>query len=149
MAEFTSLQTTQLGTIAEQIIINDFASSKNYFPYTPNKLSSHPIDAVLISGHSQVWLDVKCKSRRKHYADTGFDSSDVESYLKAPQQVYILWLDIVQKKIYGNFLKRLIPFRKDEGKITYFPLDKMVLFRDMTESEYKSLKQLEASKYYK
>lgn len=146
--EFTALTTTKLGTKAEEIIINEFATSKGFFPYTPNKLASHPIDAILVSGHCQVWLDIKCKSRRKYFYDTGCDKKDIDAYLKAPCEVYLLWVDIVQKKIYGNFLKRLNQFRKDENGITYFPLDKMIHFRDMTEEEVVSLKEFERSNYY-
>jgi|LakMenEpi03Aug12_release.lakeMendotaPanAssembly.Ray.scaffolds.fasta_scaffold704687_2 hypothetical protein len=146
---FQDLTTTKLGSAAESMLIAEFAKSKNYYPYTPAIDASHPIDCLMLSGTSIWMLDLKCKSRRKYFADTGFDTADVEKYSTYPFPVYILWADIVQRKIYGNWLKKLLPYKKVDGVITYFPLDMMIEYRDMTDYEYEQLKKLEQSKYYK
>jgi hypothetical protein len=146
--KFLNLTTTQLGTTAESMLIAEFAKSKGYFPYTPEIQASHPIDCLMLSGSSIWMMDLKCKSRRKYFADTGCDTLDVEKYINYPFPVYILWADIVQKKIYGNWLVKLYPHKKVENNITYFPLDMMVKYRDMTDDEYEELKKLERSKYY-
>jgi hypothetical protein len=148
MNNFNDLNTTKLGTVAENIIIAEFGISKGYMPYTPLINASHPIDCIMMSGTSMWLLDVKCKSRRKYFADTGFDTTDVEKYMQQKIPVYILWADIIEKKIYGNWLKKLYPYKKVEKDITYFPLDQMIFFRDLTENEYIQLKELENSKYY-
>lgn len=147
MNNFGQLKTTQLGELAEAMIASEFCKSKGYSPFGPLMEGSHMIDCVMISGSSVCYLDLKCKSKRKYYPDTGFDTADVEKYMTYYFPVYILWADIVQKKIYGNWLKKLIPHKKVEGVITYFPLDKMIFYRDMTQEEFEQLKTLENNKY--
>ncbi len=144
---FTGLTTTQLGTLAEQLYIEEFADSINYGYYNAPSHRSHSIDSILMSGASIILLDIKCKSSRKFYPDTGFDLADYESYIEKNKKfpVYILFVDITKKKIYGNFLQRLTPTY--EGNIVYFPLSEMKLFRKMSEDEYKQLKSLERSNY--
>ncbi len=146
--DFSALTTTILGTKAEQILISEFARKMGYFPFIPGIDTSHPIDAICLSGASIWLLDIKCKSRRKYFFDTGMDRIDAIKYMGYPFPVYVLWADIVQKKVYGNWIKKLMPYSEIKDEYIYFPLDKMIPFRDLTEQEYIELKELERSSYY-
>lgn len=145
--EFTKLQTTKLGTLAENLIINEFSTKKGYIPTTPSIDGPHLIDAICFNGETIFGLDVKCKSSRTYFPDTGCDTADILKYNQYPFPVYLLWVDPKTGEIYGNWLKKLDKHKKIEGKYCYFPLDKMVKFRDLTEKEIKELKQLENSNY--
>ncbi len=145
--EFSALTTTKLGELAEKFYVNEFVVNKGYTPYTPSIVNiSHPIDVTCFTGPNHIWsLDVKAKSRRIK-GDTGIDTRDYYSYNSSKKPVYVLWADILEKKLYGNWLRKLTA--TFEGNIVYFPLTEMIFYRDMTEFEHTSLKKLENSNYY-
>ena len=147
MNKFTQLQTTKLGYAAEEMLINEFITSKGYTPFTPSNEGSHQIDALAFGKNGIEWmLDVKAKSRRLHYSDTGIDLADYHKYMSYDKPVYILFADILTGTVYGNWISKLTPNR--ENNIMYFPLDEMKEYRKLTQIEHATLKMLEQSKYY-
>lgn len=144
---FRKLETTKMGELAEGIIINEFAKSKGYQAFIPAHDGSHYIDAICTNGFQQFGLDIKCKSSRTYYPDTGCDTADVEKYLTYPFEVYILWLDPKTGEAYGNWLKILNKYKTVDGNCTYFPLKKMKPYRKLTQEEISALKKHENSNY--
>lgn len=150
MASFSALTTVKLSDYTESIFIPEFAKqfkSKAYIP--EDESTSHIIDCMLFSGFSFIYgLDIKAKCRRKWYDDTGADTKDIDNYLKLPFDIYLLWVCPIEKKVYGNWLSYLKEFRITEGKYTYFPLNKMELFRNLTKEETEIILKYTRSKYY-
>ena len=148
MNNFLQLTTTKLGTLAEQMLINEFITGKGYFPFTPSADGSHPVDSCAFSWSGVSWyMDVKAKSRRKYYEDTGIDLADYNKYIKYDKPTYLLFADLVQGTVYGNWISNLRI--KTEGDVIYFPLEDMIHYRNLTDVEQATLKQYEQSKYYK
>jgi hypothetical protein len=102
----------------------------------------------MLSGASIFGLDIKAKCRRKWYEDTGMDLADYKTYLKLPFQVYILWCCPIEKRVYGNWLSILKDCMTIDGNCVYFPLNRMVPFRDLTEDETSFILKHTNSKYY-
>lgn len=156
--EFNQLQTTKLGTAAENMLIREFAQSKGYMPFGPLVDGPHAIDSLMMSGCSLWGMDVKCKSSLYYYPETGIDAADYWKYINYPFPVYLLFADIKdnQRKVYGQWIKKLSidpgtkPYagktEKQDGCM-YFQLSAMTEYRALTDFEYQSLKVLENSKY--
>jgi hypothetical protein len=148
MNNFNNLQTTKLGTLAEDMLINEFIFNKGFQPFVPGYDGSHHVDSMALSPTGVTfYMDCKAKSRRKYYADTGIDLADYNKYKGFDKPTYILFADLVQGTVYGNWIQKLDP--KVEGSIVYFQLDQMVHYRDMSEVEKATLREYENSKYYK
>lgn len=150
MAAFSALTTVKISDYTESIFIPEFAKRFKSKAYTPEDESkSHLIDCVLFSGFSHIYgLDVKAKCRRKFYHDTGADTKDIENYLKLPFDTYLLWVCPIEKRVYGNWLSHLNQFKTIEGKYTYFPLEEMIDFRELTQEETEVILKYTRSKYY-
>lgn len=70
---------------------------------------AHLIDFIVELNKNLIFaVDVKTKAMMKKYAETGFDFSQYEKYRKFSQRahmpVLIIWVDPLNKTIYGNFL---------------------------------------------
>lgn len=143
------LKTTMLGTKAEELFLEEFVRSKGYEPFAPMGNKSHSIDVHCFSGNSHCFsLDMKCKSSQMFRPWTGFDKADYNHYKSMDTKehpVYILFADIKQKEVYGNWLVRLKPIFEED--IVYFELSQMIPYRRMTDEEYQQLKQYEQSNY--
>lgn len=148
--EFNDLQTTKFGTLAEDIVINEFILSKGYIPYKPSVSMSHPFDgiAATMSAGTEWYLDVKAKSRMVYMPMTGIDIADWNKYLTYKQPVYLLFCDPTMGEIYGQWCTRLINQPSNKyGDVIVWPLSAMTHYRYMNESEIGALKQLENSNY--
>lgn len=149
MAAFSALTTVKLSDYTEKLFIPEFSRKFNCKVYTPNETNkSFPIDCIALSGFSMLGLDIKAKCRRKFYEDTGADTKDIETYLMLPFDVYLLWVCPIEKRVYGNWLSVLNEFKNVVGKYTYFPLNQMVDFRDLTQEETDYILRYTRSNYY-
>jgi len=146
--DFSALTTIALSDYTEEIFVPEFGRKHGYFPFKPAINASHPIDSLMLSGASIFGLDIKAKCRRKWYEDTGCDYNDIKTYLKLPFPVYLLWCCPIEKRVYGNWLNVLKDCMTIEGSCAYFPLNRMIPFRDLTNDETKFILDNTRSKYY-
>jgi hypothetical protein len=149
--KFTELTTTKLGTLAEDMLINEFVASKGYMPMTPSINGPHDVDAICTKRGCKTWaLDVKAKSRLKYFSGTSIDRADYITYTTQDYPVYILIADMASGTAYGQWIDKLqlmnIPSIPDN--LVTFPLSGMTYYRDLTGIEQETLKQYERSKYY-
>jgi hypothetical protein len=128
------------GEIGESCI-DAILKDRGFVAYSPPE-GSHPIDRFYL--HTKTFktiiVDVKTKSKRKLYPDTGFDLKDYEKYLQIYKntgiKVLIIFIDQDMREIYGNTIDKLseevniggVHYPKIEGsydgqKLIYFSID--------------------------
>ena len=108
---FNCLHTTRKGTIAERYV-RDVLISKGWHIYTYAAEQSHPVDMIAITPDNRlVAVEVKCKSARIYYTDTGIDRNDYYAYHNLQTQlnlpVLLLFVDNNNQSVYGNYLDHL------------------------------------------
>jgi hypothetical protein len=143
---FWSLKETKYGTLAENMVLQEFIHSKGYYPYVPGDKNSHPVDAICVSGSSVFACEMKCKARLLKWNETGIDINQYNQYMNLPFKVYILFVDWMSGKVYGNWLSKL-EISRQIGEIYTFRIDDMVVYRALTQQEITKLKQNESSNY--
>lgn len=135
----------------------------NYTIYTPKYCNNpHPFDRLVESPNGKLFIgEVKTKPHRKHYPDTGFNKKHLWSYFqiwyKYNLDVFIYFVDTLQKRCYGNWLQEITKPRNIEhnGKIleyiryerdgrtgqslVYFPLVAMEPIFDIPNHNLKTL----------
>lgn len=149
MNNFLNRQTSKLGTMAEEMVLQEFAGSKGYLAY-PAPQVAHPFDAFCISGSSMFALEVKCKSRMTYRPETGIDTKDFNEYQSSPIPIYLLFVDPLAGEVYGQWMRKIARQPTHTWKdTTSFPLSAMTHYRYLTETEVNSLKELENSNYNK
>lgn len=139
----------EYGNIAENMVFNALKQMGFYSipKYLYNKEGSPSIfglyssyavpDIDTAKDGFRFWIEVKRKSRRIYYPDTGFPLKNYESYLKIQEitgnEVFILFVDEKNNACYGNWLnnikqpfklnKKIYPLIEgDYSKIIYFPI---------------------------
>ncbi|CAA6810269.1 MAG: Unknown protein [uncultured Sulfurovum sp.] len=153
MNNFLKLETTKLGTAAEDMVGSEFIISKGYMPFNPAVSCSHPIDFIAMSGASKFNLDVKAKSRMVYLPYTGIDLKDYNEYKTYTEPTYLLFVDPSSSSVYGQWLSRLDkhPSKIYGGgnmeEVIVWPVSGMTHYRDLTTEETKTLKQYENSNY--
>ena len=108
---FNCLHTTRKGTIAERFV-RDVLISKGWHIYTYAAEQSHPVDMIAITDNGRlIAVEVKCKSARIYYTDTGIDRNDYYAYHDFQSQhnlpVLLLFVDNNNQSVYGNYLDHL------------------------------------------
>lgn len=109
--------------------------------------SSHLIDTLVLgSSFNYFYAEIKTKSHRTYYNDTGCNINAYKGYKKCEKK-HPVWMFFVDEKagwIYGQSLSIL---DKSEGcypleveGYIYFPLSKMIKFIKLTEDEIEKLK---------
>jgi hypothetical protein len=162
--DFRDLRTTKKGEYAEEIIDN-FLIRKGFIvckPVEDNK--SHYIDRVIYRKKNKkelIWVDVKCKSSRKYYPDTGFDYADYEKYkdiVTSGSKVVLFFVNEETQSVYGGLLTDLEKPKKVgkknyplieycNVKVIYFPLENMQTFFKFSDFDSVELKKLTDSNY--
>ena len=104
-------------------------------------------------------LDIKTYPRRSRFPDTGINLDHYEKYMQAPNDFYLLFVDQLEKKVYGNQLKELnkptvvnaitYPLFDGSGdkRKVYFPLQNMELYAPLPDDICEELKKLSNSGY--
>lgn len=134
---------------------------KGYMLASFEEGAAHPCDNIVSKWDMQFRaLDIKTYPRRFYYPDTGINYDHYEKYLKSPNPFYLIFVDDIEKKIYGNSLcelnKRIsvngiiYPFMygNGENKKMYFPLQSMELYTNLRDDTCEELRKLSNSNYY-
>lgn len=70
-----------------------------------------PVPDIDVSGNERFWLEVKRKERMHQHPATGFSSRIFNCYLEVQKitktPVYILFIDKLERKCYGNWINVL------------------------------------------
>lgn len=144
---FNKLKTTRLGTIGE-FYIPEFCKANSVKCYQPSTDGSYPVDSIGLNNKYEPFaIEVKTKARMIYYDETGMDSNDHIIYMKMPFPVYVLFVDSLSKSIYGQWISKLDKCKRIDGRITYYPLEVMEHYRDLSEAEVIELKSLSNSNY--
>ena len=152
--------TVKKGNLGEEII-SRFLERKGYVIYSPEtKDKAHAFDRLAIKDKEQIIIaEIKTKARRNKYADTGIDKRNYDQYVKIQNKynipVFIFFVDEMLKKVYGNWLSKLIIPIIIEGKqyplilnnIIYFPLVNMINIAELSEQQITELKKLSNRNY--
>lgn len=151
MNSFERLNTTRLGTVAEQMLINEFCLNRGYTPMTPNIQGPHQIDCICTKKDSKTFgLEIKAKSRLNNWEATSIDTNDYLAYLQADYPVYLLIADLHpdEERVYGGWVHKLtpLPFTVTDG-LTTFPLSGMTHYRALTSDELETLRAFENNNY--
>jgi hypothetical protein len=161
---FTRLPTTRKGAIAEEYV-RDVLITKGWHIYAYAAQQSHPVDMLAFTPDNRlVAVEVKCKSARLYYPDTGIDLNDYHAYHNFQMQhnlpILILFVDNYRKQVYGNYLEQLsqpitIVDNKREliypmvvDQYVYFPLQLMEHYADVPPAIVRVLNSHTMSKYY-
>ncbi|QLG46039.1 hypothetical protein [Costertonia aggregata] len=153
---FEELATTKKGNLGERICIEHF-HSKGLVVMTSITDSAHAFDIMVWQGKEKPCIvDIKTKASRTHYPDTGFDTADLDHYLKISEKhnmpVAIFFVDEHRKEVYwgelGDLLQerevtegnRTLKYPRSEWNITYFPLEAMNKLCDLDDVQVKELK---------
>lgn len=141
MTAFTQLRTTRKGAIGERIA-RRLLERRGWTVYKPARDNTpHPIDFLVFRpGRPVMAVDVKTYPRRRHYSDTGIDSADWYAYKSFSCPVSLIFVDEVQRSVYGATISTLEPLARSEGLKTYFPLDAMTVISTLTAEELAQLK---------
>jgi hypothetical protein len=94
-------------------IVRGILERKGFVVYKPNTEGAHAFDVLAIKDKKLcIALDVKAKSRRNKYADTGINRRHYETYRQFSQRhqmpFWVIFVDEMIGKIYGNTLEELM-----------------------------------------
>lgn len=107
------------GEYGEQIV-RRILEGKGFVVYKPNTEGAHAFDVLAIKDKRLcIALDVKAKSRRNKYADTGINLRHFETYKRFSDRhtmpFWLIFVDEMLGKIYGNTLEELAKPIEVEG----------------------------------
>lgn len=154
---FSERLTTQKGDYAESIIDGKLLD-RGWVIYKPvNQNTAHSFDRLCIKDKKVCMIaEVKAKSKRKYYPDTGINYKHYQDYKLMMENhgldTFLFFVDEEVGKIYGNYLSKLekpdcysfngqeISYPKIEKnsygkKIIYFHIELMVKIADLNEEE--------------
>ncbi len=146
--DFNNLPTTKLGNIGEGFI-SEFCRAKKARSYGPSMDGSNPVDSFCINESLRVFgIEVKTKARLSMENATGYDEDDHKKYLAMDVPVYILFVDYLYRKIYGQWVKKLDKVKQSFADgLLIFPLEEMEIYRELTKDEIKELSEASNSNY--
>jgi hypothetical protein len=163
---FQNSNRNQKGEIGEKII-RQRLEAKGYVVYRPVTEAAHAFDMMAIKDKTKaIALDVKTKSARRAFPDTGVDFNHFELYKAFAERhlidFWIVFVDDLNKRIYGNTLAelelpapiehngRILHYPRNEaakdGKlIRYWPLVRMLNFGTLPDQVAENLTSLTRS----
>lgn len=125
------------GDLGESLV-DEFIKASGDVPYIPNADKAHPFDRLCASQNKKnlYIAEVKSKSRRKYYPDTGFNISNYHDYVNIQKKynlkVFIFFVDEEMGLVYGerlNELLRPVCVIYNGKKLTYpIQTKKLILF---------------------
>ena len=156
------------GAIGE-IEVRRMLESQGHIVYQPQTQGSHQMDMLAIKDkQTTIAADVKTKTRRTHYDDTGVNQNHFDLYQQFSRNhnvdFYIFFVDRVLGKIYGNKLALLerpcwhegikyprvepVKYGRDAGTlIRYWPMCSMQDFAKISKSTADAIQQFEQRNY--
>jgi hypothetical protein len=143
------------GEYGEQIV-RRILERKGFVVYKPATEGAHAFDVMAIKDKSRcIAMDVKAKSRRNKYADTGINIKHFQTYKSFSDThsmpFWVVFVDEMIGKIYGNTLEQLskpveregikYPYTFDDpyGGTIYWHLDSMLQIYTLSESDKSNL----------
>lgn len=111
------------GRVGEEYV-RGLLEKKGYIVYTPKTEGAHAFDFLAIKEKEKcIALDVKSKARRNKYKDTGVNLKHYriyEAFMKRHNMPFwLIFVDEMEKKIYGNTIEALMADKKEEFGINY------------------------------
>jgi len=154
------------GSFGEQAV-REFLESKGYIVYQPATTDKpHAFDMFAVRNKNEIIIaEVKTKPRRNYYLDTGIDLRHYNEYKNITEKykfdIFLLFVDEMEEKIYGNFLSKLekttqifyenknrtIIYPLIEKDICYFPLQNMLFISKLDKNKADTIKQFSRRKY--
>lgn len=150
---------TQKGVAGERIAQRHL-EARGFIVYQPVTDGAHLFDFLCANKKSQrlVAAEVKTKPRRQFYPDTGINVKHLQDYMAVQAhhaiEVFIYFVDEIERRIYGNKLAALIAAKQVEhngktltyplrqGDIIYFPLCSMIDVASLDEHEQEAISNL-------
>lgn len=110
------------GEVGEQIV-RQHLEGKDWVVYQPQTPGAHCFDILAIKDKKQaIALDVKAKSRMNKFPATGINQKHFEEYQHFSEKhlmpFWVIFVDEMQKTVYGNSIEELEKKREVEG-VTY------------------------------
>lgn len=146
------------GEYGEQIV-RRILEQKGFVVYKPHTEGAHAFDVLAIKDKSRcIAMDVKAKSRRNKYADTGINVRHFLTYKSFSEThrmpFWLVFVDEMIGKIYGNTLDQLAkPMQRDGisypytfdngyGATIYWHLESMIEMYSLSETDKSNLVKL-------
>lgn len=109
------------GNIGEDII-QEYFENEGYVIYKAVTDKSHPVDLLAFKNNLlEFAIEVKTYPKYKIHHYTGVNENNYNSYIdffkKNNKDVFLIFIDIDMKKIYGNFISKLIEEVLIDGEI--------------------------------
>ena len=116
------------GDYGESLVLNYLEKEKNWICYQCISDKAHLFDFLCFNNKFEPCVvEVKTKSHRNKYPDTGFDLRSYKRYkdfnIRTGIRILVLFVDEIEKRIYGNFLDKLDEKRICNNKV--YPSDEM------------------------
>lgn len=107
------------GAVGEQIV-RCHLEKRGWVVYQPQTIGAHCFDILaIINKQKAIALDVKAKSRLNKYPATGINQKHFEEYKNFSEKhlmpFWVIFVDEMQKTVYGNCLEELEIERVIEG----------------------------------
>lgn len=144
-------------------IVKGILEQKGFVVYKPATPGAHAFDVLAIKDKKRcIALDVKAKSRRNNFPDTGINYKhflvyrDFSDTHKMP--FWLVFVDEMLGKVYGNTIEELSRPREENGNkypmrwggdtgIIYWPLSAMIVFHTLTPDECRQLQAMNQRSY--
>lgn len=152
--DFQALETTKKGNAGEYLV-KGIIERSGWLIYQPADDAPHLIDFLCHKpGEGLIGVDVKTYPRRWCCPDTGIDSRDFGKYEAFEWQhaipVHLVWVDEIERAIYGGRLRYLSQHAQHAGGKVYFPLSAMRLHRHLFPdelAEIRAVSTVDVSRY--
>jgi len=155
---FNDRLTTKKGNIGEALV-DEMLREQGFVIYVPEGGQAHAFDRLAIKNKEILLIaEVKSKSLRKFYPDTGIDIRHYHEYLnimnKHNLEVIMFFVDEEIGEIYGGKLKEISAVKSyahngkdmvwplEQKGIIYFHRDSMKTFKKLSETDCEKLKQV-------
>lgn len=139
-------------------IVRRILEKQGFIVYKPSTEGAHAFDVLAIKDKSRcIAMDVKAKSRRNKYPDTGINLRHYAIYRAFSEKhlmpFWLVFVDEMIGKVYGNTLDELDKSRSENGinypmiwggeqGTIYWPLSAMKTFHTITEVDCLELKNM-------
>lgn len=147
-------------------IVRRYLEARGYVVYNPLTEGAHAFDILAIKNKSKcIAIDVKAKSRRTKYPDTGIDYRHYLCYKNFSDnhkmQFWVFFVDEFLGKIYGGEINHLMKIRfvknfkypmrwrtlHGTNDLIFWPLSAMRTLHTLSDKEMSDLKQLSQRNY--
>lgn len=145
----------------------DLLTTRGWHVYSYTQDAAHPIDLIAITPERNIVLvEVKCKSARDYYPDTGVDFDDHNRYhelsMRTNLPILVLFVDPRYQSVYGQYLhilsqptvvlhngRELVYPMVVEQRYVFYPLCAMEHYANIPPAVLQELTRFEHSRYVK